>query len=90
MSNKVAERVKSIGYMEVKSGEYITLKDDNKTYCVIKHGQTYHLCPIDLKNVKRVGMYDLDQPKIKALYNAKNGNCIKVVDDEIKSHEEDI
>ena len=88
--SKVAERVKSIYYSEVKSGEYITLKDDNKTYCVIQHGQTYHLLPVDLKNIKHVGFYDLEQPKIKALYNAKNGNCIKVVDDEKKSHEEDI
>lgn len=79
---KVAERVKSIGYMEIKSGQYITLEDDNKTYCVIKHGQTYHLLPVDLKNIKRVGMYDLNQPKIKAVYNAKNGNAIKVVSEE--------
>ena len=81
--SKLAERVSSIGYMEIKSGEYITLKDDNKTYCVIKHGQTYHLLPVDLKNIKHVGMYDLNQPKIKAVFNAKNGNCIKVVAEEV-------
>lgn len=80
--SKLAERVKSIGYMEIKSGEYITLMDDKKTYCVIKHGQTYHLLPVDLKNIRRVGMYDLNQPKIKAVFNAKNGNCIKVVAEE--------
>ena len=82
--SKIAERVSSIGYMEIKSGEYITLKDDNKTYCVIKHGQTYHLLPVDLKNIKHVGMYDLNQPKIRAVFNAKNGNCIKVVDEEVE------
>lgn len=80
--SKIAERVKSIYYSEVKSGQYITLADDNKTYCVIQHGQTYHLLPVDLKNVKKVGFYDLEQPKIKAIFNAKNGNCIKVVSEE--------
>ena len=82
--SKLAERVSSIGYMEIKSGEYITLMDDNQTYCVIKHGQTYHLLPVDLKNIKHVGMYDINQPKIRAVFNAKNGNCIKVVAEEVK------
>lgn len=80
--SKIAERVKSISYAEVKSGQYITLKDDNKTYCVIQDGETYYLCPIDLKNTKYVYMYDINKPKIKALYNAENGNCIKVVSEE--------
>ena len=82
--SKIAERVKSISFLEVKSGEYITLndEDDNKTYCVIQHGQTYHLLPVDLKNIRHVYMYDLNQPKIKAIFNAKNGNCIKLVSEE--------
>ena len=86
--SKLAEKVKSISFLEVKSGEYITLndEDDKKTYCVIKHGQTYHLLPVDLKNVRHVGMYDLKQPKIKAIFNAKNGNCIKVVSEEAKEN----
>lgn len=82
--SKLAERVSSISYTEVKSGHFITLEDDNdkKTYCVIQRGQIYHLIPIDFKNTKQVYMYDINKPKIKALYNAKNGNCIKVVSEE--------
>lgn len=76
------EKVSSISFNEVKNGQYIKLENDERTYCVIKQGQTYHLLPVDLKNVKYVYMYSINRPKIKALFNGKNGDAIKVVSEE--------
>lgn len=82
----MCEKVSSISFNEVKNGQYIKLENDERTYCVIKRGQTFYLMPVDLSNVKQINMYSINQPKIKALFNGKNGDTIKIVSEEAKDN----
>lgn len=86
MSKKeYTEYVDHISYDDIKIGQYVTLKDDNKNYvCVPKRTQMI-LIPIDLKKCimfqKNVSE-DL-KPKIKCLFSARTGVLLKIVSDDL-------
>lgn len=79
MAMRKCESVRYIPLSDVKKGEFITLHND-KTYVVVKQGQNYKLIPIDLNNVITINEFSvIDKPIIKAVFDAKNGNMLKVL-----------
>ena len=78
MKKKQCEKVDVISIEEIKTGQFITLRKDKKTYVVVNHHKIYTLIPIDLSNVV---VYDdkLINNVITRVFDAKNGDCIKLL-----------
>lgn len=90
MSQKITRIVtSSISYEEIKKGDVIQLQGDNKTYVVFQHCQTYYLIPIDMKNQKKVYMFDIHKPEIVNIFDGKNGHC-KIHRDDLAMLDEEI
>lgn len=73
----IAQHVAHIDYSNIKKGDIIQVEGHDKTYVVIKHGQTYHLIPINIHgdDVVKINEYDIYKPCIKVIYDGKNGNA---------------
>ena len=74
---KQCEKVDVISIDDVKTGQFITLRKDKKTYVVVNHNGIHKLIPIDLSNVINYdGLYN---NVITRVFDAKNGDCIKLL-----------
>ena len=81
MKLKEKQIVDSINLSDVKKGDIIKIKDDDKCYIVMKHHQWIKLVPINLKEIKQ--FEDASEFIIETIYDGFSGNVKQVIKDKV-------
>lgn len=64
-----------ISYMDAKKGDFVQLENDERVFVCVPHGQAFHFIPIRMHEEKIYNIHDINKPKIKRIYDGKNGAC---------------